>query len=121
MMDLNSEFIDDLNKKIIDYDGYSLRDLLDHIVLLSWFQYIAHKAANVPGNSVNFDNRPFIQLPSGRKVRISMKVEDITDEVDRMDIEMINRMIAHLETRKNDIEKDLNFYYEKRKNKNETM
>jgi len=80
-MKFTEEEIKEINEKIIEYENYSLRDLLDHQVLLSWFEYMGHRAAKVPGKNVNFDEREFINLPSGRKVRITMLVEDITEEV----------------------------------------
>lgn len=82
-MRFDEEEIDEMNKRIIEYGPYSLRNLLDHLVLLSWFQLMGHSCANVPAKNVNLDNREFITLPSGRKVRITMIVEDITDEMDR--------------------------------------
>lgn len=76
--------IHEINKKIIDYP-YTLRVYLDHLNFLSWFQYMGHKCATLPKEgkivkNVNFDDRVYIDMPSGAKVRITITIENITTE-----------------------------------------
>lgn len=48
---------------------------LDHFALLSWVNYMAHRI-DVGKPNTNFDDRPFIQLPSKRRVKITITVEE---------------------------------------------
>lgn len=54
-----------------------LLQLLDHLELMNWIQYSSYRAASIGKETINFDNREFIKLPSGKKVRITIKVEAI--------------------------------------------
>lgn len=54
-------------------------DKLDHLELVNWIQYSSYKAGWFNRVVKNFDGREFIQLPSGRKVNIIIKVEEIID------------------------------------------
>ena len=63
-----------MNKNILGYD-YSLHECLDHLMLLHWFELIAHKI-KINEVNINFDNREYIQLPSGKKIKITIKVEE---------------------------------------------
>lgn len=49
----------------------------DHMHILSWINYMSHKAGEPNTENVNFDNRDAIVLPSGKKVRITIKVEEL--------------------------------------------
>jgi len=51
----------------------------DHMALLSWINYSAHKCS-VGHSNVNFDNRPVIILPSGRRIKLIITVEEVKDE-----------------------------------------
>ncbi len=53
-----------------------LRNLLDHIELVNWIHYMSYHAAKVGTETTNLDGREFIQLPSGKKVKITIKIED---------------------------------------------
>ena len=55
--------------------GNSLTSLLDHFSILSWVNYMGHKC-NVGITNKNFDGRDFIVFPSGRKVVITIKIEE---------------------------------------------
>ncbi len=58
-------------------DLKELNDLLDHMELVNWLNYCSYKAAKVGKTTINFDEREFIMLPSGKKVKITIKVEEI--------------------------------------------
>lgn len=53
-----------------------LYKFLDHVSLLNWINYMAHRVA-INKENVNFDGREFIKLPSGQKVKITIKVEPV--------------------------------------------
>ena len=53
-------------------------NLLDHLELINWIQYSSYRAANIGATTINFDGREFIQLPSGAKVKITIKIERCT-------------------------------------------
>jgi len=53
-----------------------LIDTLDHLELISWINYSSYRAANFNKTIVNFDGRQFIELPSGKKIILTIKVED---------------------------------------------
>lgn len=72
---LTEEDIRQINENILGFK-YSLIEYLDHTSLLSWVSLMSHKIA-VGKPNVNFDNREFIQLPSGKKVRITINVEEL--------------------------------------------
>jgi len=49
---------------------------MDHMALLSWINYSAHKCA-VNKTVTNFDEREAIVLPSGRKIKLTITVEEL--------------------------------------------
>ena len=51
-------------------------DVLDHLLILHWIEYMSHKVGAVGKENSNFDGREYIELPSGKKVRITIKVEE---------------------------------------------
>ena len=53
-------------------------ELLDHLELVNWIQYSSYRAANINTKTINFDGREFIELPSGKKVILKIKVCVIT-------------------------------------------
>lgn len=54
-------------------------DLLDHLELINWIQYSSYRAAMIGKEVINFDGREFIQLPSGKKVKLTIKVEEYNE------------------------------------------
>jgi len=60
-------------------DINKLYGLLDHIELINWIQYSSYRAASIGKEIINFDNRDVIELPSGKKVRVIIKVEEIEE------------------------------------------
>ncbi len=82
LRDTNKEGILHLvNDKILGQED-TLQDLLDHMQLVSWIGYMAHRAGRVGYENINFDGREFIVLPSGKKVRIIIKVESYEKYLD---------------------------------------
>lgn len=57
-------------------DLTKLSNLLDHIELVNWIKYMSYSAAGIGKEVVNLDGREFIELPSGKKVKITIKVEE---------------------------------------------
>jgi len=51
-------------------------ELLDHLEIVNWIQYSSYKCS-IGKTITNFDERKFIELPSGKKIRITIKIEDI--------------------------------------------
>lgn len=60
-------------------DNEKLMALLDHMELVNWIKYMSYSAANVNTETVNLNYRDFLLLPSGIKVKITIKVEEIKD------------------------------------------
>ncbi len=58
-------------------DLESLMSVLDHHELIHWIQYSSFRAAEIGQTTINFDEREFITLSSGKKVKITIKVEEI--------------------------------------------
>ena len=58
--------------------GYSLNSLLDHFSILSWINLMAHNCT-VGKEMINIEERPWVQLPSGKKVVITIKIEEYQD------------------------------------------
>lgn len=54
----------------------SIHAWMDHMALLSWIGYSAHKCA-VNKTVVNFDEREAIVLPSGRRIKLTITVEEL--------------------------------------------
>ena len=50
--------------------------LLDHLEIVNWIQYSSYKCS-IGKTIINFDNREFIKLPSGKKIRITIKIEEV--------------------------------------------
>jgi len=61
-----------------EFDLAKLANLLDHVELVNWIKYMSYPAAKIGNTLVNFDGREFIKLPSGKKVKIIIKVEECT-------------------------------------------
>ena len=57
---------------------YTLQGLLDHLSILSWINLMAH-SCNVGKEMVNIEERPWVQLPSGKKVVITIKIEEFKE------------------------------------------
>ena len=53
--------------------------LLDHLEILNWVQYSSYRCA-IGKEVVNFDDRDCIVLPSGKKVKITIRVEEYVPE-----------------------------------------
>lgn len=64
-----------------------LYKLLDHQQLIHWIEFMAYKVAQVGYTNTNFDGRPFIVLPSGQKIVITIKIESYFKENKMEDIE----------------------------------
>jgi hypothetical protein len=62
---------------MIDID--KLYGLLDHLELVNWIHLSSYHAAKIGKKIVNYDGREFIELPSGKKVKITIKVEEIEE------------------------------------------
>ena len=53
--------------------------LLDHLEILNWIQYSSYRCA-IGKEIVNFDGRESIVLPSGKQVKITIRVEEYVPE-----------------------------------------
>jgi len=51
---------------------------VDHMAILNWCAYMSHRVA-VGKSNVNFDGRPFVVLPSKKKVVITITVEEYNE------------------------------------------
>lgn len=60
--------------------GYTLNSYLDHVSILSWINYMAHRC-RVGKTTTNFDERDYVVLPSGQKVVITITIEAYQDEL----------------------------------------
>ena len=60
----------------VDLEKKHLYGFLDHVALLNWCSLMSHRVA-INKENVNFDGREFIKLPSGQKVKITIKVEPV--------------------------------------------
>lgn len=56
---------------------HEVYDVLDHLMIINWIEYMSHKAGAIGKENINFDGRPYIILPSGKKIKIIIKVEEI--------------------------------------------
>lgn len=50
--------------------------LLDHLEIVNWIQYSSYRCS-IDKTVINFDGREFIELPSGKKIRIMIKIEEV--------------------------------------------
>jgi hypothetical protein len=76
-MGYDDDILDYINKNILGF-RFTLHELLDHLSILSWVSLMSHKCG-IGRKIVNIEERPFVQLPSGRKVKITIKIEEIDD------------------------------------------
>ena len=58
-------------------DEKQIENLADHHELIHWIHYMSYSAATVDKMTVNIEDRDFLKLPSGKKVRITIKVEEV--------------------------------------------
>jgi len=72
---MDKKDVDYVDKNLLGFN-FTLREYLDHLAILSWLSLISHKCY-VGRENVNFDGREFIQLPSGKKVKITIKIEEL--------------------------------------------
>jgi hypothetical protein len=54
-----------------------LMDLLDHMELVNWIQYMSYPAAKIGKTLCNLDGRAEIILPSGKRIKITIRVEEL--------------------------------------------
>ena len=71
---MNEDDIEYINKNILGFP-YTLKEFLDHTAILNWVNLMAHKTG-IGKTNVNYDGRPFVELPSGRKIKITIKIEE---------------------------------------------
>ena len=56
-----------------------LYGVLDHVELVNWLHYMSYSAAAINKETINIEGRPFLKLPSGKKIVITIKVEVYKD------------------------------------------
>ena len=54
-----------------------LYGVLDHIEIVNWIHYMSYSAAGIGKETINIEGREYLKLPSGKKVKIIIKVEEI--------------------------------------------
>jgi len=74
IQEFSKEVLEIVDKRTLGF-GYTLNSFLDHLSIISWIQYIAHKC-NVNKPNKNFDDRDYIVLPSGMKIVITVNIEE---------------------------------------------
>ncbi|MHA1395707.1 MAG: hypothetical protein ACTSRZ_19575 [Promethearchaeota archaeon] len=67
-----------INENFLGFE-YTLTEFLDHLAILSWINYMAHRC-DINQTNINFDGREYIRLPSGKKVIIKIIIEEFIDE-----------------------------------------
>ena len=68
-----------IGKEKLGFD-YTLDETLDHFSILSWINLMAHTSA-VGKTTVNIEKRPYVVLPSGKKVVIKITIEEYKENV----------------------------------------
>lgn len=71
--------MNDIGKEKLGFN-YTLNEWMDHISILSWINLMAHRTA-IGKELVNIENRPFVELPSGKKIVITIKIEEYKENV----------------------------------------
>ena len=61
-------------------ESKKIEDTLDHIEMVNWIHFMSYWAAGIGRTMQNIEGRPFLELPSGKKVVITIKVEEFKDE-----------------------------------------
>lgn len=69
--------MENLEDKMLPF-GYSHFSYLDHLSILNWINYMAHKC-NVGKKVKNLDERAYVVLPSGKKVVITIEIEEFKE------------------------------------------
>jgi hypothetical protein len=77
---MNEDDIEYINENILGFP-YTLKEFLDHTAILSWINLSAHKT-NIGRTTVNYDGRNYIELPSGKKIKITIKIEECQSNQD---------------------------------------
>lgn len=73
---MNEDDLKYINENILGF-RFTLYEYLDHLAILSWMNLIAHKLS-IGNTNINYDGRDFINLPSGKKIKIITKIEECT-------------------------------------------
>lgn len=60
--------------------NYTLNEWMDHISIISWINLMAHRTA-IGKELVNIEGRPWVELPSGKKIVITIKIEEYKENV----------------------------------------
>lgn len=78
--------IENIGKEKLGF-GYTLESWADHMAILSWVSLMSHHC-NINKEVVNIEGRPFVELPSGKKVVITIKIEEYK-EIDKNKLDHI--------------------------------
>ena len=76
-MSFDDDLLEYINKNILGFQ-FSLHELLDHLSIINWINLMVHKTG-IGKETINIEGRPFVQLPSGKKIKITIKIEEVKE------------------------------------------